>query len=261
MEVETLHDFIKLKFKKERIMIMANSMNEMFHGMFGGVTPGKCRLAMNGKIAVKTSNGYKTYDPESGRLTNCSNFVFDVGDEMFFVIPTNRVHKGDLILVGDRAKNVIEATKEHIRAFDYENSTIEDIVPERHMFMGNTYFYGKIVSMFGETGEKNKKSVSNIMKYMALTKMMKQNNSGTGYGQNDGSGNDQLMMLMMLGGGNFGSIFDGMFDFDIEDEEEKEIPDKTEDDIKLKDAIQKLMKRNEELEKEVQNLKGKGEEK
>ena len=34
----------------------------MFNGMFGKIAPGMCRLSMNGGIAVKTDNGYKTYN-------------------------------------------------------------------------------------------------------------------------------------------------------------------------------------------------------
>ena len=45
-------------------------MNEMFNGMFGKVANGMCRLSMNGGIAVKTTNGYKTYDLKKNRLTN-----------------------------------------------------------------------------------------------------------------------------------------------------------------------------------------------
>lgn len=58
-----------------------------------------CRLSMNGGIAVKTNGGYKTYNIKTGKLTNCSNFVFDIGEEFFFIIPTNKVEKGDIILV------------------------------------------------------------------------------------------------------------------------------------------------------------------
>lgn len=45
-------------------------MNNMLNGMFGKVAPGMCRLSMNGGIAVKTSNGYKTYNMKTGRLVN-----------------------------------------------------------------------------------------------------------------------------------------------------------------------------------------------
>ena len=52
----------------------------MFNGMFGKVANGMCRLSMNGGIAVHTSDGsYKTYNLKTNRLTNCSNFVFDLG--------------------------------------------------------------------------------------------------------------------------------------------------------------------------------------
>ena len=33
---------------------------------------------------------------------------------------------------------------------------IEQILPENHIFMGNVYFYGKIVSMFGSNLKKGK---------------------------------------------------------------------------------------------------------
>ena len=71
-------------------------MNNFLNGMFGKVGNGMCRLSMNGGIAVKTSTGYKTYNIKTNKLTNCSNFVFDIGEEFFFVIPTNKVEKGDI---------------------------------------------------------------------------------------------------------------------------------------------------------------------
>ena len=51
-------------------------MTNVFNGMFGKIAPGMCRLSMNGGIAVKTSNGYKSYNVKNGRLTNCDSFVF-----------------------------------------------------------------------------------------------------------------------------------------------------------------------------------------
>ena len=32
----------------------------LFNGMFGKVAPGMCRVSMTGKIAIKTSSGYKS---------------------------------------------------------------------------------------------------------------------------------------------------------------------------------------------------------
>lgn len=192
-------------------------MNNMLNGMFGKVAPGMCRLSMNGGIAVKTSNGYKTYNMKTGRLTNCDSFVFNIGEEFFFVIPTNKAETGDILLVAGKPKCVIEAEKNKLTVINYEDSTVETILPERHVFMGNTYFYGKIVSMFGSDLIKGKKRNNKIMQYMMLSEMMKGNSDN-----NSVNGMNTMLPLMMMGG-NMGSIFDGMFDFDDnEDDEEVE---------------------------------------
>ena len=191
-------------------------MNNMLNGMFGKVAPGMCRLSMNGGVAVKTSNGYKTYNMKTGRLTNCDSFVFNIGEEFFFVIPTNKAENGDILLVNGKPKCVINAEKNQITVINYEDSTVETILPERHVFMGNTYFYGKIVSMFGSDFIKGKKGTNKIMQYMMLSEMMKGNSGDSGNGMN-------AMLPLMMMGGNMGSIFDGMFDFeDDTDEEVKE---------------------------------------
>lgn len=191
---------------------------EMFNGMFGKVAPGMCRLSMNGGLAVKTSNGYKTYNLKTNRLTNCNNFVFDIGEEFFFVIPTNKVERGDIILVGGKPKCVINVDKDTIKVIDYEDSTVKDILPERHVFMGNTYFYGKVVSMFGNDFTKGKKGMNKIMSYMMMSEMMKGNNSMSNNNMSS------ILPFMMMSGGNFSDMFEGMFDFDFdadtEDEEE-----------------------------------------
>ena len=190
-------------------------MNNMLNGMFGKVAPGMCRLSMNGGIAVKTSNGYKTYNMKTGRLTNCDSFVFNIGEEFFFVIPTNKAEPGDILLVAGKPKCVIEAEKNKLTVINYEDSTVETILPERHVFMGNTYFYGKIVSMFGSDLIKGKKGTNKIMQYMMLSEMMKDNSDN-----NSGNGMNTMLPLMMMGG-NMGSLFDGMFDFDGNENDEE----------------------------------------
>ena len=187
--------------------------NNLFNGMFGKIAPGMCRLSMNGGIAVKTSNGYKTYNMKTGRLTNQDNFALDIGEDFFFVIPTNKVAVGDIILVAGSPKCVIEAEKNKITVIDYEGGEIKTILPERHVFMGNTYFYGKIVSMFGSSFKGKNGGLNNIMKYMMMSEMFKGNN---------GSGGNFSSMLpfMMMGGGGFDNMFDGMFDFGFDEEED-----------------------------------------
>ena len=198
-------------------------MNSMFNGMFGKIGAGMCRLSMNGEIAVKTNNGYKAYNPKTNRLTNCDSFVFDIGEEFFFVTPTNKVAKGDIIIVSGKPKCVVSSDKETIKVINYEDATVENILPERHVFMGNTYFYGKIVSMFGNNFMKGKKGMDKMMSYMLMSEMMK---GMGGCGSSRFDSNMLLPMMMMNGGGNFGDMFEGMFDFDtldeaVEDEDEE----------------------------------------
>lgn len=195
----------------------------MFNGMFGKIGDGMCRLSMNGSIAVKTSNGYKTYNVKTGKLTNCSNFVFDIGQEFFFCIPTNKVDVGDIILIGGKPKCVIDYDKKTITVINYEDSTIDTVLPERHMFMGNTYFYGKIVSMFGDKLFKGKGS-NQIIKYMIMSEMMKGGNLSAN------SMGNMLPMMMMFGGGNMSDTFDNMFDLSLDNDDDDADDDKEDDE-------------------------------
>lgn len=194
--------------------------SKFFNGFFGKVQPGMCRLTMNGNIAIKCSNGYRTYNDKQQRLTNVTNFCFDMGSELFFVIPTMKVSEGDIILVEGKPKYVIAISKAYIEVVDYETSEIKKIVPERHVFMGSSYCYGKIVSMFG-SNFKGGRGLKKIMKMMMLSQIFGGQNGGS---SNFGMGNiGQMMMLSSLFGGNsdmdfFNDMFDGL-SFDTDNEE------------------------------------------
>ena len=194
-------------------------MTNVFNGMFGKIAPGMCRLSMSGGIAVKTTTGYKSYNVKNGRLTNCDSFVFDIDEEFFFVIPTNKVEVGDIILVSGKPKCVVKSDKDTITVINYEDSTVETILPERHVFMGNTYFYGKIVSIFGNNFMKGKKGMDKMMSYMVMSEMMRGSNTSS-----NGMGS-MLPMMMLMNGNNVSDMFSDMFDFDIntsDDESEAE---------------------------------------
>lgn len=181
-------------------MGMSGIMNGM-KGMFGPVGPDMCRLTMEGGIAVKTPSGYKSYNPATNSFVNCDNFVFDIGDEMFFVIPTNNVQTGDIILAGDGPRYVLKAEDNMLTTVNYKTGTVENMLPERHVFMGNTYFYGKIVSMFGNIA--GGAGTENVMKYMMMSQMMK------GMGGKDSM--NPMMMMMFMGGSNpFADMFSGI---------------------------------------------------
>jgi len=190
---------------------MFENIQNSLNGLFGKIAPGMCRLTMNGNIAIKCSDGYKAYNLKKGTLTNVSSFCFNLGDDMFFVIPTSKVKVGDIILVQGKPKCVTEISKKIITVIDYESSEVRQIVPERHIFMGSTYFFGKIVSMFGNAFSEGK-GLKSIMKMMMMSQLMGGNTSQQGFGQ-------MMAMSMFMGGDN---PFSGLFDFDLEEENEEE---------------------------------------
>ena len=165
----------------------------MFNGMFKPVAHGYCKMGMNGQVAVKTASGYKTFNPKTRKLTNCSNFAFDM-DGAFWVGANS------------------------IKTFSYEDSTIDETVPERHVFMGKTYCYGKIFSPFMNMS-KSDDTMNGMMKMMMFSQMFSGNNNSGMQGMNP-------MIFMMMGKDNpFGDMFDGAFNFgfgDIADTETNE---------------------------------------
>lgn len=205
---------------------MFENIQNTFDGLFGKIAQGMCRLTMNGNIAVKCENGYKSYNVKKGTLTNVTNFCFNVGDEMFFVIPTNKVEVGDIILVQGKPKCVTEVNKKIITVIDYENSEVRQVVPERHVFMGSTYFYGKVISMFGNSFKQGK-GLDNVMKMMMMSQML--GAGGTQQGGMFGGGMGQVMAMSMFMGGN--NPFEGMFDFSLDvDTESEETESETKDE-------------------------------
>ena len=210
-------------------------MNNIFGEMFMKVQSGMCMLSPCG-IAVKTSAGYRSYNVKTGKLRNCDNLVFSFGDGMFFVIPTVKVKPGDIILNGGRPACVRKVSAGSIEVINYETSVVETILPERHVFMGNTYFYGKIVSLFGDGASIcGKGSATRMMKFMMLGSLMG-NGTGTGSGAlapQGGMGPQSnmgiLLPLMLMKGDGFDDLFGGLFDGEQEDEAETDDGDDEED--------------------------------
>ena len=199
-------------FKEDIIMNIGNEMGKLF----AKLETGMCRLSIDGKIALKTNDGYKTFNPETGRLVNCNSFVFELGDDMFFCVPTNHVKTGDIILIGGKPRCVIEADHNQLTVLNYETNAVETILPERHMFMGNMYFYSKIFSPFGNTFSGGRKSNSNMMmKFFMMSEIMKGFGGGSGTGSGMNMGN-MMAMSMLMGNNNGGMLdmFSGIFDDD-----------------------------------------------
>ena len=172
----------------------------MFNKFFNKIQPGMCRLSFNG-VAIKINGQYKTYDVDTGILTNCDDFVFDIGDEMFFAIPCNKVSKRDIILAANGPACVINASENEIKAFDYKTGTIVTIVPERHILFGSTYFYSKIFSPFANMA-KGDNPMEKMLPLMMFSEMSK----------SDSDMSKTMGIAMLMNGGmNFTSMFDGVF--------------------------------------------------
>lgn len=193
--------------------------NLMENGLFGKIAEGMCRISMNGDVAVKTSTGYKAYNVKTGKLINCTNFVLPDMDNMFYVIPTSKVKKGDIILINGKPKCVLEHDENSVKVINYEDSTIDTIIPERHIFMGNVYFYGKIVSLFSNWFDGGKSGTNKMMKFMMMSQLMNTMNGGT---SNQNSFSSMLPFMMMSG--EMGNMFDGIFDIseDVDEDVAKE---------------------------------------
>ena len=187
--------------------------DNMFNGIMGKIKSGCCRLGMNGQIAIKTSDGYKSYNSKTGNLTNCSNFVLDVVDDMFMLVPTRKLNPGDIVLINGKPMYILEVkSKNRVEAMDYETSTIQTVIPERHAIMGRK-FYGKIVSLIGSGfGSGHGSFFKNMLKLKMMGSMFGGDACETSYGGN------ALAMMMLMGNGSMDGLFDGICD--AEDDEE-----------------------------------------
>ena len=185
------------------------SFGKMFDGMFKPVGDGYCKISINGQPAIRTSSGYKVYDIKTGQLTNCTDFAFDI-DNAFWVIPTFKVEIGDIILVNGKPRCVIEIGPNSIKTFSYEDSTINETVPEHHIFMGKAYCYGKLFSPFMNM-TKNADGMQNMMTMMMMSHMFDKNNNGY-----DSNGINPMMFMLMGNNNMFENMFDGAFNFGIE---------------------------------------------
>jgi len=195
---------IKKKNNIKENKTMDFGFNDMFGKMFRPCPAGNCKLAMNGQIAVKTRSGYKTFDLKKMKLVNCTNFAFDM-DNMFWIVPTFKVEKGDIIFVNDRPNCVIDVFENSIKVFSYDNSTIDEIVPENHVFMGKTYCYGKIFSPFMNM-DKSENGLSTMMNMMMMNQMFGGNNNGN-------MGFNPMVFAFMNKDNPFMNMFEGAFNF------------------------------------------------
>ena len=205
-------------------------MANMFNDLFRPLDPGMCRLSPKG-IAVKTSSGFTAYNRKTGRLINCDGMVFDLGPNAFFAVPTNKVRVGDIIIDQGKPACVTEVRKDALTVLNYEANRMEILVPCRHIFMEQVYFYQKIVSLFGDGSiMTRKKGISRMMQLMMLSQVMK----GNGTNQTAGAAESPLgalMPLLLIKGMGEDGLFDGIAEAFDPDDDEEEDEDKEDEDF------------------------------
>lgn len=218
----------------------------MFGNMMGSISQDQYRLSFDGQIAVRvmTKDGavYKTYDVNKNKLVTVGDFAIQGLQDTFFLVPTRKLKKGDIVLINGAPVCVISQEGNTIKAVSYTAAEVKTLLVDHILWFGKP-FYGKVTSMFkmmlgnGLSGDGD-----GLMKMMVMSQLF-----GNGDGlknifnfQNDGQGGigNLLMMSMLFGKGE--SPLDGLFSMgedDDDDEEERNVW-KT-DDIELAEDSEK----------------------
>ena len=159
---------VETQFKKED-KNMENVTKNMFDGMMQKVTG--VAMTMNGEIAVKSGDSYKTYDQKKGCLVNVTGLTLPGSDGMFFTIPSTKVNVGDLIFINaEKPVFVTEVSNKpkRITVVNYATNEVSTIVPETYLFMGSTYFFKKIVCPFGNMFGKGNKGMMKMLMFQSM---------------------------------------------------------------------------------------------
>lgn len=157
--------------------------NNMANNLFGDIRVGKAgskyTLTYFGTVAY---NG-KTYYQD--RIFDASGMTINF--DMLYMIPTNKVEKGDIIEKGNKAYYVLDVNNGVVKAVDLVDGTEENLVPGG--VFGMT-MYSKIFNPMGNMSGDN--SFGNMLMMQALM------------GDGDcGNGNNGMLLAMMMMQGGF----------------------------------------------------------
>ena len=131
------------------------------------------------------------------------------------MVPTRTLKPGYIILINGKPVYVLEnLSKNRVKVMQYEDSSIKEVIPERHALLGRK-FYGRIVSLFGDGfGKKGGGFFKNMLKLKMMGAMM------GGCGEDSGFGGNTLPMMMLMNGGSLDGLFDGICGESEDDDDE-----------------------------------------
>lgn len=185
---------------------MFEQLGELFgnflDGKMGVIPSGFLALSYKGDIAVKTNSGYVTYNPDKKVFVNVQKLAFSMGPGAFFLVPTKKAKKGDIVVVKrGTTMTVYQVVEDYsgegsAKLFNYFSGATEEITPERHIFMQKSYTFGKVVSIwnFITGGDlKDSKGFGELLKLNLLT------GGKMNFGFGEGSGMNNMLPLILMG--------------------------------------------------------------
>jgi hypothetical protein len=169
---------------------------------FGTIKDGSVAITFDGKLAIKTTDGYVIYDAAKGTLINQMEMV--VKDANFlYILPVDKVVEGDIIKQNSNFYYVI-GINDHggINAVKFADGTIDVLVKGTNLF-GMNFFY-KVVNPLSQFGLKADGGF-NPMMFMIMDK-------------DSGSDMKDILLMQMLTGGSTEQAINPMMLFAMGDD-------------------------------------------
>jgi len=147
--------------------------NNMLKEIFGDIEFGETsdvKLTVQGAIAIKSGDKFKTYDAENSTTIDCTGFLIDAKN-LVMKLPVQDVSPTDIIFRNSKyyfIKSINENNE--IIAVNITDGTLETLIPETNIFGMN--FFVKIVNLMSATGTNN-----NPMMMFMLSKMNDKNDN------------------------------------------------------------------------------------
>jgi len=146
--------------------------NNMLKEIFGDIEFGETsdvKLTVQGAIAIKSGDKFKTYDAENSTTIDCTGFLIDAKN-LVMKLPVQDVSPTDIIFRNSKyyfIKSINENNE--IIAVNITDGTLETLIPETNIFGMN--FFVKIVNLMS-AGTNN-----NPMMMFMLSKMNDKNDN------------------------------------------------------------------------------------
>lgn len=124
------------------------NLKAMFKGI-GKIESGKAAITFDGKVVICRKDGeYVRYNEETKQIENYMQFVLKDASRFLFVLPTNVVTAGDVVIDKDKYFQVL-SVKENgaLNAVNLNSGTTTTICKETNIVGFN--FYRKVSSLFG----------------------------------------------------------------------------------------------------------------